>query len=508
MPLAIELAAARVPVMTPAELLDGLDRRFALLSGGRRRQRQRTLEATLDWSYELLVTEERRVLRALGVFADGFDLAAVSAVAEVTRTDALDVVDALVRKSMVVRADDDGRVRFRLLETVKAYAEDRLVRADEAGAVRDRHLAHLHGLATEAGPGVFGDVRTSLRLRADRQDITAAVEWAAATGRWVTAGELIGGAAGVFDLELAWVDGLALIDRAVEGCRAAAPDLAEELRAVALALRVGAFDPQLADHLVELAGSPSAPVRAVVLAVGGTIAAMFGLDPEPAIAAAQIEVDATPDEHRTPSFANALATLALARAVAASADGDLDAASTWFRVAAGDTDGYVVGINLASGTAGSAVCQILTGDPEGGLETISRIEAFELPQARGDAIRAAAHLEMGDVGAATADIRAHAEHAASGRFPGETSDSLALLAALSRAEGDDDHARTVLGRVSFTRTPAGSVFAEHLARRLGVLDGLRERKLAWIGADRQTELARGMAELRTELAWRGWLRGS
>ena len=73
MPLAIELAAARVQVMTPTELLAGLSDRFNLLSGGRRRQRQRTLEATLDWSYKLLTAEQQRVFRALGVFVDGSD---------------------------------------------------------------------------------------------------------------------------------------------------------------------------------------------------------------------------------------------------------------------------------------------------------------------------------------------------------------------------------------------------------------------------------------------------
>ena len=80
MPLAIELAAARMTVMNPAELLAGLDNRFQLLSGGRRRQRARTLEATLDWSYDLLDAEDQRVFRALGVFVDGFDIEAVAAV--------------------------------------------------------------------------------------------------------------------------------------------------------------------------------------------------------------------------------------------------------------------------------------------------------------------------------------------------------------------------------------------------------------------------------------------
>lgn len=90
MPLAIELAAARIMVMSPSELLAGLDDRFRLLSGGRRRQRTRTLEATLDWSYDLLVAEEQRALRALGVFVDGFDVDPVAAVTDMSRAGALD----------------------------------------------------------------------------------------------------------------------------------------------------------------------------------------------------------------------------------------------------------------------------------------------------------------------------------------------------------------------------------------------------------------------------------
>ena len=128
MPLAIELAAARVTVMTPSELLEGLSDRFALLSGGRRRQRRRTLEATLDWSYDLLDADEQRVMRALGVFVDGFDIDAVSAVAGLSRQAAMIAVEALVTKSLVVRVPGGDRARFSLLETVKAYAEDRLVR--------------------------------------------------------------------------------------------------------------------------------------------------------------------------------------------------------------------------------------------------------------------------------------------------------------------------------------------------------------------------------------------
>jgi predicted ATPase len=115
MPLAIELAAARITVLTPSELLSGLDDRFQLLAGGRRRQRQRTLEATLDWSYDLLDLDEQQVFRTLGVFVDGFDLDAVAAVAGVSRQTATSLVEALIAKSLVT-APAPQAARFRLLD--------------------------------------------------------------------------------------------------------------------------------------------------------------------------------------------------------------------------------------------------------------------------------------------------------------------------------------------------------------------------------------------------------
>ena len=88
LPLAIELAASRSAVMSPAQLVEGLSDRFRLLSGGRRRQRHRTLEATIDWSYDLLEPDEQEVFRALGVFAGSFDIEAVASVCDSTLQDA------------------------------------------------------------------------------------------------------------------------------------------------------------------------------------------------------------------------------------------------------------------------------------------------------------------------------------------------------------------------------------------------------------------------------------
>ncbi len=206
MPLAIELAAARVTVMNSDELLAGLDDRFQLLSGGRRRSRQRTLEATLDWSYDLLEAEEQRVFRALGVFVDGFDLDAVATVTGLDRRVATRHVETLRAKSLVVRADKRKATRFRLLETVKAYAEDRLVDAGEAEAVRDRHLGHFHSLAMAEGLKVVGSLDVGLRLREDCSNITTAFDWAADRERWVVAGELLTASQCAYHLDARMID--------------------------------------------------------------------------------------------------------------------------------------------------------------------------------------------------------------------------------------------------------------------------------------------------------------
>ncbi|MEU1272206.1 BTAD domain-containing putative transcriptional regulator [Streptomyces sp. NPDC005799] len=140
LPLAIELAAARLRMLTPRQIADRLDDRFRLLTSGSRTvlPRQQTLRAVVDWSWDLLDEEERDVLRRLSVFAGGCDLAAAEAVCGPS---ALDVLGSLVDKSLVVAApSDDGGMRYRLLETVAEYAGERL---DEVGRRTETERAHL-----------------------------------------------------------------------------------------------------------------------------------------------------------------------------------------------------------------------------------------------------------------------------------------------------------------------------------------------------------------------------
>ena len=153
-PLAIELAAARVRALSLAEILDSLHDRFRLLTGGSRTavRRQQTLRASVDWSHALLTQPERVLFRRLAVFMGGFDIDAAQTVAggrDVERYQVLDQLTLLVDKSLVVADDSGGRTRYRLLETVRQYALEKLGDSGEADVVRARHRDHYTALAAQ-----------------------------------------------------------------------------------------------------------------------------------------------------------------------------------------------------------------------------------------------------------------------------------------------------------------------------------------------------------------------
>ena len=152
LPLAIELAAARVRALSLAEILDSLHDRFRLLTGGARTavRRQQTLRASVDWSHALLTEPERVLFRRLAAFLGGFDVEAAQAIAgggEVERYQVLDQLTLLVDKSLVVAENTSGRTRYRLLETVRQYAQEKLGESGEADAVRTRHRDYYTAMA-------------------------------------------------------------------------------------------------------------------------------------------------------------------------------------------------------------------------------------------------------------------------------------------------------------------------------------------------------------------------
>jgi predicted ATPase len=179
MPLAIELAATRVRVMSVQELVARLDDRFRVLTSGNRtaQPRHQTLRALIDWSYDLLSEEEQALLRRLSVFAGGWTLEAAEWMGE--RETVLDLLTLLVNKSLVVVDEHDDTTRYRLLETIGAYAREKLVLAAEEHDARTQHLDYYLWLVEQAAPHLTGLYRNAwyARLEVEHANLRAALEW-------------------------------------------------------------------------------------------------------------------------------------------------------------------------------------------------------------------------------------------------------------------------------------------------------------------------------------------
>lgn len=197
MPLAIELAAARLRSMSLVTLHQRLDQRFRLLTGGSRNAlpRQQTLRATVDWSFSMLSEDERSVLVRMSVFVDGFDLEAAEAVCgigEVDPFDVADIVGSLVDKSLVVVEQHGGDLRYHLLETIRQFGAERLLESGEQAVVETgrAHAEHFATVAETTAPALtgrnvgwgvtrldaeWGNIRRALQYGAERPDCTPLV---------------------------------------------------------------------------------------------------------------------------------------------------------------------------------------------------------------------------------------------------------------------------------------------------------------------------------------------
>jgi predicted ATPase/DNA-binding SARP family transcriptional activator/DNA-binding CsgD family transcriptional regulator len=198
-PLAIELAAARLRLLSADEVAARLDDALALLASGDTSAppRQRTLRAVLDWSYDLLGADERTLFRRLAVFAGGWSLDAAEVVGAgdgIVREQVLDLLDRLADASLVVMEERDGRTRHRLLEMVRRYAEERLEASGEREALSRRHAEWSLALAEAAEPHFVSDRLKEWmeRLDAERDNLRAALAWVAARGEVALGMHLVG----------------------------------------------------------------------------------------------------------------------------------------------------------------------------------------------------------------------------------------------------------------------------------------------------------------------------
>jgi predicted ATPase len=188
-PLAIELAAARVRMLSPEQIASRLDDRFRLLTGGSRTAlpRQQTLRALIDWSYSLLSEPEKTLFRRLAVFVGGWTLEAAESVCGEESIvpvgggggDVLDLLGRLVDKSLVYMEESTGEIRYHRLETIRQYSREKFLETDEVETIRDRHLAFYVKYAESAGEEMRGRARLTWihGLEAEQDNLRTAMEW-------------------------------------------------------------------------------------------------------------------------------------------------------------------------------------------------------------------------------------------------------------------------------------------------------------------------------------------
>ncbi|MEJ7787125.1 MAG: tetratricopeptide repeat protein [Solirubrobacteraceae bacterium] len=234
-PLAIELAAAQAALLTPSEIARRLDDRFGLLTdaGAGGPARHETLEAALDWSYELLREPERVVLGRLSVFAGGFDLLAAASVCEgmpVAARSVRELVERLVSKSLVAVDAETGR--YGLLETIRAYAGERLEQSGDARAVREAHARFYVALAEAAEPELTGPAQPEWfeRLEAERANVRSALEWSVGHGRGEWALRLSGALVLFWVVRCHFTEGRELLVAALAAGDGAPPGLTAKAR--------------------------------------------------------------------------------------------------------------------------------------------------------------------------------------------------------------------------------------------------------------------------------------
>jgi len=182
-PLAIELAAGKIRVLGLEQIAKRLDDRLKLLTGGSRTamERHQTLRAAVDWSYNLLPPEEQTLFRRLAIFLGGWTLEAAEAICG---ENVLELLEQLINKSLVVTEDEGGKIRYRMLETIRQYANEKLVDVGESKALRERHLEFFLDLAETAEPHLYRHEQLEwlAQLDADYENLRAALDHALGAG--------------------------------------------------------------------------------------------------------------------------------------------------------------------------------------------------------------------------------------------------------------------------------------------------------------------------------------
>jgi predicted ATPase/DNA-binding SARP family transcriptional activator len=454
-PLAIELAAARVRALTPAQVADRLDDRFALLSVGTRGAlpRHQTLRAIVDWSWDLLEAREQAVLRRLSVFSGGATPDGVEHVCSLAgdRAGIVDVVASLVDKSLVVAAGEH-EVRYQLMETVRAYAADRLAEAGEAEPVTAAHAAYFLALAERAEPELRrrDQVTWLNRLAAEHDNCSAAMR------HFLGGGDSAAALRFVRALGLFWI--MQDYDAEASEWAAEALDLAGDVPPDGLA-DAYAFCHFLAT-VSRFAGDSAADPAELQAVLSQLAPPPDSSDPLLALIAPMLAVIAG-DEDRA---RRELATLAghsdpwvrAAQHVAAGHvainDGDIDTAASELSV--GDELFEEIGdrfgrIGCLAGLAEVAVARGCPQEAVRALEQVRKYAADELTGNLGKVVRiplGRVRALAGDIGGARLDLEEGVRLAEKIGAVDDATSGYVYLSDIARREGDLPGARDLLGR--------------------------------------------------------------
>jgi predicted ATPase len=480
MPLTIELAAARVAVLTPAEILDRMSDRFRLLSGGRGRQKRRTLQATLDWSYDLLDEDEQQFFRRCGVFVGSFDLPAAVAVSGLDDYDAIDLLGSLVAKSLLAvdASPDNPTTRYRMLETIRIYAGDLLARSEDVLAAREAHLRWFQSRAVTPDFIEAADLMRAGELRADWPNLASALEWALVRGDDPTTGDsghevaahLAFGCQGLWETRVPAIEGRRWVEQIAEGLHAGeCRDWMHYIRAV-LAMQLDEFT-VVHEQLDELISTDDTAPEVLAQATGLMAFLCCRQYPDRARDLARRAEEVVVEhglagEHLTPGVW-ASGCLALYENRVDDSLPDFVRAHGLLEATERHTNHLVMaGLALAS-------AHVLAGEPARALEIADSREWSSSVWDSSPIVRALALIDL-DRSAEAADlVIGFGYEALRGRLRRMSNDALVGMAALAIRRGESAHAWVLLQQAASPKTPFTIALAEGLADRIGHGDELR-----------------------------------
>lgn len=457
LPLAIELAAARARLLTPAELRERLDRGIDVLpaAGPDRPERQRTLARTIAWSVDLLDDDARAVFDALGVFSGGFDLDAASAV---VGRDALEPLARLVDASLVVRETAGGSSRFTMLTTVRTASVERATAQGAMAELADRHAAHFIAVARAQGPLLYGPegVDTLWRLRADNENLRTAARTLLEQGR---------------------ADDLAVIARRLFPYWWATGRQGE-VRAWMREL--------LANHSLE------GRARAAALYFSGSIT--FGVDTDRTDAVRELRASAEGFEAAGDVLGEAFARNSLALALADRSVGDMPAAEREIARALELFDARHNGLGESLGYVIHGLMRLSVGDVDGAHRHFLRGDEIaaagrdEFSRAMSEHHVGVAEVLAGDLGSAETHLRSSVRRSARLAYAEGIAHGLEALCVVAAERDELERAATLLGAARTARGISGVYNSpplahfDQIARRLAAAHADDPHFAAWVAA--------------------------